>query len=125
MRIALISYEFPPDTAFGGIGTYAGQAATLLAQRGHQVEVFAASAKRAGHFADGPIALNLIGEMDRAKCPAAIAQVCAERHAVRPFAVAESPECFAEGHVIRQAHPNLPLIIKLHTPSEMLERLEI
>ena len=31
MRIALVSYEYPPDTGFGGIGTYVHQAAGMLA----------------------------------------------------------------------------------------------
>jgi glycogen synthase len=45
MRIAFVSHEYPPDTAFGGIATYVRQAATLLAGRGHSVEVFAAGPK--------------------------------------------------------------------------------
>ena len=48
MRIAFISYEYPPDTAAGGIATYARQAAHMLRDRGHAVEVFAASPHRTG-----------------------------------------------------------------------------
>ena len=48
MRIAFVSYEYPPDTAYGGIATYVYQAAKMLRERGHQVEVFAASPNRAG-----------------------------------------------------------------------------
>ncbi|MDB4754598.1 glycogen/starch synthase, partial [Akkermansiaceae bacterium] len=45
MRIALVSFEFPPAIAIGGIGTYAWEAATMLAQGGHKVEVFSAGKK--------------------------------------------------------------------------------
>ncbi|MEH2108257.1 glycogen/starch synthase [Nostoc sp.] len=46
MKIAFISYEYPPDTAYGGIATYLYQAARVLQQRGHLVEVFAGSTYR-------------------------------------------------------------------------------
>ena len=32
MRIAFITYEYPPDTGKGGIGTYTAQVATMLAK---------------------------------------------------------------------------------------------
>ncbi len=48
MHIALISHEYPPDTAVGGIATYVKQAAAMLAGRGHKVEVFCASGTRKG-----------------------------------------------------------------------------
>jgi glycogen synthase len=48
MKIAFISYEYPPDTSYGGIATYVKQASQLLCQRGHHVEVFAASPDRCG-----------------------------------------------------------------------------
>jgi hypothetical protein len=43
MGIAYISFEYPSDNAAGGIGRYVHQAAHLMAARGHDVEVFAAS----------------------------------------------------------------------------------
>lgn len=43
MKIAFITFEYPPDTADGGIATYVKQAANMLQLRGNQVEVFAAS----------------------------------------------------------------------------------
>jgi glycogen synthase len=46
MKIAFISYEYPPDTAVGGIATYVYHAAKMMNERGHNVEVFAASGKR-------------------------------------------------------------------------------
>ena len=43
MRIALLSYEYPPDTGFGGIGTYSYYHARALAKLGHEVHVIAGS----------------------------------------------------------------------------------
>lgn len=39
MRIALLSYEYPPETGFGGIGTYTWTQARALARLGHEVHV--------------------------------------------------------------------------------------
>ena len=41
MKIGLLSYEYPPDTGFGGIGTYTWYHARALARLGHQVHVLA------------------------------------------------------------------------------------
>ncbi len=53
MKIAFVFYEYPPDTADGGIATYLRQAARMLCARGHQVEVFAGARGREGTFDDG------------------------------------------------------------------------
>src|SRR5450631_1165519 len=43
MRIALVTREFPPDTSWGGIGTFYGHFAQALARAGCDVEVFCQS----------------------------------------------------------------------------------
>jgi glycosyltransferase involved in cell wall biosynthesis len=43
MKIALLSYEYPPDTGFGGIGTYTWCQARALVRLGHEVRVVAGS----------------------------------------------------------------------------------
>lgn len=44
MRILYVSNEYPPETGFGGIGTYTRHMAEAMAQRGHQVHVICRSA---------------------------------------------------------------------------------
>src|SRR5262245_39578011 len=41
MKISLLSYEYPPETGFGGIGTYTWYQARALAKLGHEVHVLA------------------------------------------------------------------------------------
>jgi hypothetical protein len=55
MRIAFVSHEYPPDTAFGGIATYVRQAATLLA--GIHVIADNLSAHKSIALLAGPIVL--------------------------------------------------------------------
>ncbi len=43
MRIAILSYEYPPETGFGGIGTYSFYQARAMAKLGHEVFVIAGS----------------------------------------------------------------------------------
>jgi glycogen synthase len=45
MRICLVSHEYPPDTARGGIGTQTWNKARALAARGHNVHVLTAAAE--------------------------------------------------------------------------------
>lgn len=39
MRICLVSEEYPPETAWGGIGTYTWHLGNILAKRGHSIYV--------------------------------------------------------------------------------------
>src|SRR5690606_20861645 len=48
MRIAFVSYEFPPDTGIGGIATYVKQISQMLSTAGFGVEVVCASPEREG-----------------------------------------------------------------------------
>ena len=41
MKIALMSFEYPPETGFGGIGTYTWYQARALVKLGHEVHVLA------------------------------------------------------------------------------------
>src|SRR5713101_1357320 len=41
MKIALLSFEYPPETGFGGIGTYTWYQARALVKLGHEVHVLA------------------------------------------------------------------------------------
>ena len=125
LRIALVAFEFPPDTAGGGIGTYMGQAVRCLVQAGHQVEVFASSTKREGRFAEVGATVNLIKTGSIHDFGDLVLPVFRERHSVVGFDVVESPDYFADGRAIRAAFPDLPHVVKMHTPLELLHELAV
>lgn len=125
MKIAFISYEFPPDTGFGGIGTYTYQAAHAMAERGHYIEVFSCSHEKETLN----ISINDSIKVHRVKAPKRsvfsqlICGVFRERNDLIHFDLIESPEYCAEGIVIRENFPGIPFIVKLHTPLYLVNRL--
>ncbi|RYZ54053.1 MAG: glycosyltransferase family 1 protein [Chitinophagaceae bacterium] len=118
MRIAFISYEFPPDTAFGGIATYTYHMALSLKNLGCDVEVFTASHRRESRNEgfEG-LLIHRIHTTQREAFRQAIVAVVAERHREKNFDLMESPEYGTEGALVKEALPAIPLVVKFHTPS--------
>lgn len=124
MKIALISYEYPPDSAYGGIATYAYQAAKMLHRRGHHVEVFSSSLRRCGTEIEEGIFVHRVvvpsagrSEKDRINFSKQVGTFFAERHATIQFDVVEGPEYGADAQEVIRLVPEIPLVVKLHTPS--------
>ncbi|MGI4788517.1 MAG: glycosyltransferase family 4 protein [Janthinobacterium lividum] len=128
MHIAFISYEYPPDTAVGGIATYIKQAASMLSSRGHQVEVFTASKTRSGTENENGILVHRIQDIGAQSdgtqdFPARVARIFAQRHEAAAFDVLEGPEYRAEAREAVKFVPGIPLVVKLHTPSYLLRSM--
>ncbi len=125
MRIAFISYEYPPDTAVGGIATYTHQAAVMMAQRGHAVEVFAASQLRQGVFIEDGVTVHLSQPENRDAFADLAGKQFAARHADAPFDVMEGPDYRADARTAASLVPEIPLIVRLHTPRYLVERINM
>lgn len=124
MRIALISYEYPPETGLGGIGTYTAQAACMLADRGHSVEVFAGALEKDSSELDGKVLLHRVYPgKDRHAFPLAVALKFRERHQFQAFDIIEGPEYKSDGLSILKEFPRIPHTVKLHTPSFLIKKL--
>lgn len=115
MRIAFVSYEYPPDTALGGIATYVAHAARALAQAGHEVEVFCGSRTRSASLTelDGLIVHRI--RSDRPAFATAVVPLFVQRHRRAAFDVVEGPDHLAEARYVVRALPHLPYVVKLHT----------
>ncbi|HEY9623869.1 MAG TPA: glycosyltransferase family 4 protein [Crinalium sp.] len=123
MKIAFISYEYPPDACYGGIGTYVYQIARLLRDRGHQVEVFASSPYREGCETEDGIVVHRIRHQHPTDCAdfaERIGQWFSDRHAQIQFDVLEGPENQAHARGAIAQVPDIPLVVKLHTPTFMV-----
>lgn len=125
LHILLVSYEFPPEMATGGIGSYMNHLAHLLHLHGHQVTVFSATIKQ-----------DLVTVIKRGYCvnyllPASDISFFREK-VLEVFKVyiqsnivdvIESPEVGACALEIKLYYPKIPLIVRLHTPGVIITKI--
>jgi glycogen synthase len=123
VRIALLSSEYPPDQGHGGIATYVHQAGLMLASLGHEVEVFASSATRELSTEEQGVLVHRLNPSTKLHFPEAAARLLQERHLARPFDVLEAGEFEAQYMPVARALPELPLLVKLHSPTFIIRRL--
>src|SRR5262245_38036521 len=121
MKIALLSYEYPSETGFGGIGTYTWHHARARAKRGHPVHVLpgprqATPLRTEGHdgvrvyrfWADDLAmrafqrlgAFRLWWTRQRLQNAWSMYQAISALHRDHRYDVMEMPECGAEGTLV-------------------------
>lgn len=125
LRIAFISYEFPPETAYGGIATYTYQMSHCLSALGCSVEVFAGSVTVTTLHTilpNGIVVHRILGEK-REQFRSRVAAFVKERHAAQPFDIMEGPEYGAEGLEVKKALPQIPFVVKFHIPTFFIKEL--
>jgi len=134
LRICLISREYPPDTGFGGIATFANHLALGLTALGHEVEVVALArdGDKAKTVEDtgirvhrvepyeiegalGAVALCMPYSRYVLRSSSALWKKFVELHRANPFDVVDTPELLAEG-IIPAVTKAAPLLIRLYTP---------
>ncbi len=125
MKIALVSYECPPETGGGGIGTYVANAAQMLAGRGHHVEIFAGGEEPSVETATAGVQINRVGCSARGSFHQEVVSRFAERHDDIDFHVVEGPEYHADAQGVCEAFPELPMVVKLHTPQCLLQEVNL
>ncbi len=140
LRIALLSFEYPPETGLGGIGTYTWYQARALVRLGHQVHVLAGAreclplrmSEHDGVFvhryrSDGlwwPIAGLLAAgkyywtkqRLENAWCMYRAFRQLMRRY---DYDIVEMPECGAEGALINWLI-RLPTIVRFHSPARLI-----
>lgn len=138
MRIGLLSFEYPPETGFGGIGTYTRTQARALAALGHEVHVLAgATAPRPlarrleegveiWRFRGGPRRwaaalgrLRLFWTRNRLENGLDMARALARLLDRHPLDVVEVPECGAEGLRLARLLPGR-IVVRFHSPAELI-----
>ncbi|MGH9386537.1 MAG: glycosyltransferase family 4 protein [Vicinamibacterales bacterium] len=139
MNIGILSFEYPTETGFGGIGTYSYYHARALVKLGHRVHVFAGST-RPGIFHsehDGVRVtriknegwLHHLLEPARArKCywfnnrvETAHAMYLALRQSLKRerFDVIEAPECGADAAAVSLLL-DVPIVVRFHSPARLI-----
>lgn len=124
MRIAYISYEFPPDTGKGGIGTYVNQIATAMAAKGFDIHVFAGSPIRTLTESINGFHVNWVKCENRIDFKLKVMNSFNVQHQLLSFNMIESPEIGGNAWEIKKQYPQLPLIVRLHAPDYLVESLK-
>jgi glycogen(starch) synthase len=145
LRVALLSFEYPPETGFGGIGTYTWYQARALAKLGHEVHVLAGFPERVAwrtSTQDGVtvhryrpggawmLAARVPGQLgwhwtrQRLENMWSMAEGLKLIERGGAFDVIEMPECGAEGALMnRRAHKGrlqTPTVVRFHGPSALI-----
>ena len=134
MRLAIVSQEYPPETAKGGVGTQAYAKAHGLAALGHEVHVISRSPRGARReYRDGDVFVTRIGlphhrlpihnwAVDCLTYSAEVAAEIAALDARAALVLVEFPEWGNEAYVHLLNRPEgdrVPAVIQLHGPLAM------
>ncbi len=131
MRVLLVSQEMPPETAWGGIGTYADVLSEALVAKGHEVDVLSlVEGQQCSVTRRNGVTIHRFG-LPRIAGPGRLAPetwrrlwlaICAARRSgrlgVRPDVI-ECPEWNAEGLALAVAG-RVPLVVRLHSAARQL-----
>jgi glycogen synthase len=132
LRICILSHEYPPDTGWGGIATFAYHLAHGLVEIGHEVEVITLAKGEAKEVVEGGLRVHRVSPylkenelclLGRAlpysrvifNWSPALWKKLIERHEARPFDVIDSPELLGES-ILAAMTRVAPLLIRLYTP---------
>lgn len=139
MNLAILSYEYPPDTGFGGIGTYSYYHARALAKLGHRVHVIAGSTQDGIHHSEhegvsvirirraGWLARRLENAQqhrlgwfaNRVRTAHAAHEALAHLLDKEQIDLVEMPECGGDGMVVTTL-TQVPTAIKYHSPARLI-----
>ena len=124
MRIAFITYEFPPDTGKGGIGTYTMQLVSILASNNFDVHLFAGTDKPSYYEAVKHIHIHRVFFSSPQEFKKNIVSIFSAVQKLKAFDIIESPEIHANAWEIKKVFPQIPLIVRLHAPNYLVESLK-
>lgn len=125
MNIVLISYEFPPITAAGGIGSYMYHLSVFLTCKGHKVTVFSANT------VDTELIICEQNYCTNYQVPAqsneifrvSVVAVFEQYLQSNTVDIIESPEVGACALYIKEKFPGIPLFVKMHTPGVLITKI--
>lgn len=139
MNLAILSYEYPPDTGYGGIGTYSYYHARALVKLGHRVHVIAGSTqngiqrseddgveitriKRSGwlpRLLETATARRCGWFANRLETGRAAHEALTHILARESIDLVEMPECGGDGMVVTTLS-SVPTVVKFHSPARLI-----
>lgn len=132
LNVCLISREYPPDTAFGGIATFSRDTALMLQERGHRVTVFSQSLGP-GWVGDDcgvstvklqvppPFGSYRVLPVLMVAYNTVVIRAVLRHHHRDPFDLIDVPDHLAEG--LFATFTDIPVVTRLHTPYALIVAL--
>ena len=121
MRVALISSEYAGLPNSGGIGTYFHNLAGCLTKLGAEVEVFTSGEASDLRSVEG-VTFHHAGDPASPLFGYRVAEAFGRVHLERPIDVLEYGELKAEGFWAARGCPDVARVVRLHSPSIILDR---
>ena len=121
MRGAFVTTEFTGLPCSGGIGSYYHHASVSLANEGVEVEVFTSGNQ--GDISPLPgVVFHHLGASSMPEFGLMAAHAVKIQHELRPFDLVECADLKAEGHLAALAIRSAAFVIRVHSPSVILDR---
>lgn len=133
LRVAFISEELPPETGWGGIGTYTDVISRALGARGHDVTVITRGwDSDTDQVVDGVRVIRLVvpqpswrrgtvrltealhESREMLQWARRVASTLHRLHDSAPLDIVEAPEYHAQGLLVSR---RIPLVVRLHAPA--------
>jgi glycosyltransferase involved in cell wall biosynthesis len=121
LRVALISSEFAGLPSSGGIGTYFDHLVQGLVRAGCEVEVFTSGSQGDLPEREG-VRFHHLGDASPPLFALRVVEAFQKAHSERPFDILEYGELKAEGLWVARASPEVARVVRLHSPSVILDR---
>jgi glycogen(starch) synthase len=127
MNICLLSQEYPPDSHFGGIGTYTYNIAAFLAHSAHNVHVITSTRSSPSSYQECGVHVHRIKQyaLRPAEVSRFVYSVQVARAVLRlqyPFEIVQASEFRAEAFALARQR-KFPLVTRLATPLYLTEQL--
>lgn len=124
MHILLVTYEFPPAMATGGIGSYMHHLANLFFSYGYKVSVISATTGKSEFVVDREFCTNYLIPASDPESFRLLALNVFERYLKHSeIDLMESPEVGACALEIKIKYPGIPLVVKMHTPGVLITKI--
>ncbi|MGZ8536812.1 MAG: glycosyltransferase family 4 protein [Flavisolibacter sp.] len=124
MRIVFVSYEYPPDSGFGGIATYVYQISHALSKRNIDVHVVCGTFNQNNVIVENEhLTIYRIQCNSRKDFSKLVPAILKKIHDDEKIELIEAPEYGAESLYIKPSFPEIPLVVKFHTPAYLIKQL--
>jgi glycogen(starch) synthase len=122
MKVAFVSYEYPPETGGGGIGTYLYQFLPYI-NKYVELAVVVCGTQHSSSYWESEWVYRISCD-DMCDFNEKLLPHFKELHDSIKFDIVEATDYLGWGLEIKNAYPELPFVVRLHTPLYLIDSLQ-